>query len=366
MVTIATNKSATFFKSCLQPVIQTHRVPSRQFSGRPTSPKQPNSLTLSSTVKTTHNFKTIRNHPTKQPYFGSFAGTIVVAIVTGTAAWFFGTLRGLFPEAKAEESTDNSSVQEDFASKPWHLRLSGQISSDSYRYSSPQKMYELEALYNKVQEGYGEKAEEFHKNHPEIPQLYQDDSLTMSTIAIMAAYLKARKGIDNLFICKSLEAFQTKLNEVGKSEGDIRLALIMADCPETKDADDPKDGEYGIDPGHKVSVCIEKKGSKIKLALLDPLGIEEDEFSPKLVQASADQLKFCDDEDAGSNILFWYIYHSGLNLKETSIYYSPIERQKTEVACETFALKDGIDFLQDPEFFQHLKANRLKIGRAHV
>jgi hypothetical protein len=54
--------------------------------------------------------------------------------------------------------------------------------------------------------------------HPEtfITQVLEDDLLAMAGIAILAAYLRTKKRLNNLFVCKSLEAFQKKLDEISR------------------------------------------------------------------------------------------------------------------------------------------------------
>jgi hypothetical protein len=165
--------------------------------------------------------------------------------------------------------------------------------------------------------------------------------------------------LNNLFVCKSQEAFQKKLEEISRLEGDTRLALILTDWPEVDEEHDKEDGEYGADTTHKLAVCIEKSGPRIKIAILDPMADEDDVISPFQVLASPKDLKYIHLDGVGYPL--WYIFHSSLDMTNTSIYYSPIKRQRTYTGCETFALTDGIAFLRDPHFFEKVQAKTVII-----
>lgn len=247
----------------------------------------------------------------------------------------------------------------------WQELIRNQISSRTYRYTSPQREEKLEKRQAMIVDKFKTKADEFSQKHPHLPmRMFQDDTFSMPAVAVLATYLEAKKGVTNLFVCKSHEAFQKKLTDIVRYMGNIRVAMVVTDWAEVSKSDDPKDGDYGTDATHKLAVCVEKKGEKIKIAILDPLGTHKSEISPGKALASAESLRYADL--GGLDYLLWAICHSGLNLQETTLYYSKVERQNTLFACETFALRDGIAFLKDPNFFDHLETQKLlfKEGKA--
>ena len=69
------------------------------------------------------------------------------------------------------------------------------------------------------------------------------------------------------------------------------------------------------------------------------------------IQSDAANLKHL-PEDAEAAL--WYIYHSGLNLQKTEVYFSTPELQEAGYGCETFALKSALYFLRNLEFFDQI------------
>jgi hypothetical protein len=250
--------------------------------------------------------------------------------------------------------------------KPWHRLVREGISKEAYRYASPQTFSQVSEFRWNVEKKLEEDAEKLSDRHPEafVKQILDDDELTMQGLAILAAYVRRTKGLDNIFVCKSLEAFQKKLDEIGRLEGNIRLSMVLTDWPEVDDEHDKKDGEYGADIIHKLAVCVEKTGAQVKIAILDPLAADEDDISPFKVLSSAKDLQYVEID--GVAYLLWYIYHSSLDMKNTSVYYSTIRRQHTYTGCETFAFNDAIAFQRNPRFFDHLRAKRLRISEGEA
>jgi hypothetical protein len=245
--------------------------------------------------------------------------------------------------------------------KPWHRLVREKISKEAYRYISPQTYSQIDEFRWNVEKKLVDDSEKLSDRHPEafVKQILDDDELTMQGLAILAAYIRRTKGLDNIFVCKSLEAFQKKLDEIGRLEGNIRLSMVLTDWPEVQDEHDKKDGEYGADITHKLAVCIEKTGSQVKIVILDPMSAHEDDISPVKVLSTAKDLKYVDIE--GVDYLLWYIYHSSLDMKNTSVYFSTIRRQRTYTGCETFAFNDAIAFQRNPRFFDHIRTKKLRI-----
>jgi len=245
--------------------------------------------------------------------------------------------------------------------KPWCQAVRDKISSQAYRYSSPKTSDETSDYRWDVECQIIDKTKKLSKKHPELflQQILKKDALNMPGVAIVASYLRERKALDNLFVCKSLEAFQKKLEEVSLLEGNTRLALVLTDRPEVEKTNDKKDGEYGAVTIHKLAICIEKSGPQIKIAVLDPMADKEDVISPFQVHAATKDLKYIYLDGIGYPL--WYLFHSSLDMTNTTIYYSMIKRQRTYIGCETFALNDGVAFLRDPHFFEKLQARKVVI-----
>ena len=375
-------RAASRLRTELPYLLQTSRVTSRQFTAGPIPPlgtKLAKSLLDLHSVKTTHKIENTRNTTIKRPQL-RYLVAIVAAIVSGIVAWFFSTVKGwsLFPSGAAEESSPDSlsisSISEDekkpsFDDKPWYQAIRDGISKEEYQYSSPQIAADIYDLRSDLEEKVYKAQSKFFERYSEasVPRMIEESLLTMEGVALLAAYLREKKGVDNLFVCKSLEAFQAKLNEVSLLEGNTRLALVLPMLPEGEDSFDLRDGEYRADLAHKIAVGIEKTDTQIKIVILDTLRVLHiDEFSPARTLAAAKDLKYVSLIGIVSPL--WYIYHSTLDRKETSVYYSKIERLNANYGCETFALSDGVSFLKDPHFFDNIQATKLRInqGRAEL
>jgi hypothetical protein len=267
----------------------------------------------------------------------------------GMAAW--GAVASFFNRKvafAAEEATKT---------KPWYQVIRNAISKQAYCHSSPQS-YDIDLLRSNLEDKISAERETLSKKHSEafVSQIFEDDELNMPGVAIVAAYLRQRKTVNNLFVCKSHEAFQQKLEEVSRLEGNVRLALIMPESPEQFEEDDKKDGEYGADSFHKFAICIEKTGPVMKIALLDSIVSKKEVISPLMVHAPLKFINYVPLD--GLNYALWEIFHSSLDMNNTFVYYSSVKRQRAGSGCETFALYDGLAFLNDPHFFEKAQARK--------
>lgn len=189
-----------------------------------------------------------------------------------------------------------------------------------------------------------------------VQQIFNDDDLlTMQGVAIIATYLKEKHRLNNLFVCNSLEAMQNKLAETQNSKEDGRYALVIGNYCEVPDqigeqTDAPS--EYTSTVNHKIMIGVEKKGSEIKVVLMDALDEDLEGVSPKFVLSPVRDL----EHSFGVNIevILWYLCQV-LSPENTKIYYSNVNRQNTYYGCETFALKDALFFLRDPAFFEKIQ-----------
>ncbi|HEX2579110.1 MAG TPA: hypothetical protein VHK67_01740, partial [Rhabdochlamydiaceae bacterium] len=229
------------------------------------------------------------------------------------------------------------------------------LNNQLYRYYPEGELISL--VDNSMERALAER-ETLSKKHFEafVSQIFEDDELNMPGVAIVAAYLRQRKTVNNLFVCKSHEAFQQKLEEVSRLEGNVRLALIMPESPEQFEEDDKKDGEYGADSFHKFAICIEKTGPVMKIALLDSIVSKKEVISPLMVHAPLKFINYVPLD--GLSYALWEIFHSSLDMNNTFVYYSSVKRQRAGSGCETFALYDGLAFLNDPHFFEKAQARK--------
>ena len=250
-------------------------------------------------------------------------------------------------------------AEEATTTKPWYQVVRDAISKQAYRHSSPQ-IYCEDPLRRSLEDKILAEREKLSKKHSKtfVSQVFEGDE-NMPGVAIVAAYLRQRKTVDNLFVCKSHEAFQQKLEEVSRLEGNVRLALIMPNSPEQHEMYDKKDGEYGANSTHKFAICIEKTGPRMKIAILDPRVYEKEVISPMLVHAPLKTIKYV--ELNGLGYALWGIFHSSLDMNNTSVYYSSVKRQRIFSGCETFALYDGVAFLNDPHFFEKAQVKKITL-----
>ena len=121
-----------------------------------------------------------------------------------------------------------------------------------------------------------------------------------------------------------------KLDQIGNSQEDVRCGIIL---PEV---------------GHKMSVCIEKKGSDVRVVLFDSLGIDTIEISSTIVSQFLPTVNVL-------NII------QNSTIKNPKIYISSLARQKTGYSCESYALRDTVEFLKDPQFFDKISIKEITI-----
>ena len=173
-----------------------------------------------------------------------------------------------------------------------------------------------------------------------------DTLMQMPGVAIIATYLRRKHGLKNLFVCSSLEAFREKLNQIDGLKEDVRCALIL---PQETDFEKSVHHYFGY-AGHKTVACVEKKGRDVRIALIDALG-DFPEF-------------FQEGNKTSSFTILQYIKTS--SLKKPKIYYCGVERQTTGHSCESFALRDAIAFLKDPQFFEKIRFKRVESGMREI
>ena len=157
--------------------------------------------------------------------------------------------------------------------------------------------------------------------------------LFMPGIAMIAAHLKQKKGVEDLFVCATRKALLAKIEEILANPADQRCSLIA--CSSNNDSLDW--------PIHKMAIAIEKKEGKLQIAVLDSMG--SDSYSSSVIY---DILKVCDAASC-----------------DPVVSLSMIRRESGGYGCGVFALQDAISFLQDKDFFQQINFNGAKSYRGH-
>ena len=172
-------------------------------------------------------------------------------------------------------------------------------------------------------------------------------NLWMPGVAVAANYLSKKTGVKGLQVCQTLEAFQKKFDNLVKSPEDQRCTFILPAFS----------SRHNLKPNtaqHKVAVCIEKKGNDIRIALLDTQ--PDENFNPE--QCYVENL--WEGTYNALELVFRTILKSSFKGLETHLYISSITRQIVH-GCAIFALRDGVEFLRDPNFFEKIKLSDQEI-----
>lgn len=182
------------------------------------------------------------------------------------------------------------------------------------------------------------------------PLINIGEDLTTAGLAIIAAQLRKKTDQSHLFVCQTLSAFRQKLQSIVDSDEDQRVALIVPSHQSLLEPNKRANFEQ-----HKLSVCIEKKNGMIKIYLIDPMS---GEFNPE-------QANFDDTPFMPIDLIFAYMKQVSFDPTKTFFFISSVERQHGEDGgCSTFALRDAINFLKDPDFHRQcvLNGNRDSIS----
>ena len=177
--------------------------------------------------------------------------------------------------------------------------------------------------------------------------------MLMKGVALVGSYLRKKKGIDNLYVCTSIEALQKGLNEISKiKEG--RFAFVI---PSELEEYDLEKGEY---QDHKIAICVEKTSTETQIAILDA-DVEDWLIDSK--DASSSFLKELEHTFINQDHpVLLYIMESQIYSPETTkVHFSITHRQNAHYGCETFALHDGISFLRDHDFFKKIISDTVTI-----
>lgn len=171
-------------------------------------------------------------------------------------------------------------------------------------------------------------------------------TLNMPAVALIATYLKEKKGLDGLYVCSSLEAFRDQLSLLSEMKDGEKKAFIIAARPWSEHFNDIPDTQ------HKVSICVEKIKGRLHIAVLNSQPHPGDR-QITLFKKSVEDIRNGKGISL-TGVIFWYIFQSNLNLENVELYYSMVPRER-QYGCETYALKDSITFLKGSDFFKKSK-----------
>lgn len=175
--------------------------------------------------------------------------------------------------------------------------------------------------------------------------------LWMPGIALIASQLAEKKRLQGLYICLTLEAFASRLQEISNNPNDHRCAFVV---PAFMSGYNPY---YKPNfPQHKCAVCVEKKNGFLTIALLDA---QPDRTNCQICPARLKNDIWEDyrklDEFNSQEVIFRAILIGIKGVKEQiRLMHSQVIRE-IESGCSVFALKDAIAFLRDPDFFKKLE-----------
>jgi hypothetical protein len=192
-----------------------------------------------------------------------------------------------------------------------------------------------------------------------IHQVPEEFSLWMPGVAVVAASKADKKKLNGLYVCETLEAFASKLNEIGQSKENQRCAFVIG----TFSSGSAKMFNFHSHfkpnyPQHKATVCVEKKDGKLSIALLDAAPVPEynQKIDPKNVHGKRDLWEGIDEKGRfnSQELAFRAIIKGCTDVKdEARFLHSQVLRQK-HFGCETFALHDAITFLENRDFFDKI------------
>lgn len=179
-------------------------------------------------------------------------------------------------------------------------------------------------------------------------------SLKMPAVALIATYLSEKHHLNGLYVCQTIEAFSEKLGELSKSQNNTRAALIVPVRGYDSDLPDQLPAAQ-----HKMAILVEKKNGILKIAVPDYFW--KPEKKPNIrwnnIQLSALELLQSNNRLGDLSIyeeLLWNIVHSEVDKEKTELYLANTKRE-TSYGCETFSLRDGVSFLECPDFFDQIK-----------
>ena len=179
---------------------------------------------------------------------------------------------------------------------------------------------------------------------------------TLEGIALLTDDLCAKKGVNNLYVCRSLAVFRHKLEEIDQSTEDVQMALIVpcyqdwVTCADMDETHCHKNEHKAHDhhAQHRVPVMIDKKkDGEMKICVMDS---SQDGFLNMSQTDVKNRTPFGCSEQIHAHI-------RAANLKpQTTYYHTQFKRHHSRVGgCDIFALQDAISYLRMPNFFEEIE-----------
>lgn len=207
-------------------------------------------------------------------------------------------------------------------------------------------------------------SEALHEEHAglhqgrSIPPLFEYHKIadgnsvaSMEGIAVLAEYLSVKRNVEGLYVCKNLRAFQEKLEQLKVSTGDVRLAFVV-----TTHGSYDRNKKLEDNNQHKVCVAFERKDNQIKIAILETFSFYPNkEINPRNVNLIES------DSYNEKELICSYIQAANFPENQATVYVSSVTRQYGS-GCSVYALKDGIAFLEDPNFFNAINTSIAERG----
>lgn len=206
------------------------------------------------------------------------------------------------------------------------------------------------------------------KYHKEMSEKVQDNPLfawsrwsdanvmpSMNGLARLGVHLTKHHCLkkEELHVCPTLEDLSVQLNKISKSFGTVRRALIVP--THSSYSGIKQDGTKALrleeNAQHIITIVVEKRGSHLHVAILDPMIRDENKkINPSQIGLNLGKdVSFTEQELALSHIV-----QSKLDPKKTTLYHSKVLREKSN-GCWAFALKDALHFLKSPKFFKEIQ-----------
>lgn len=184
------------------------------------------------------------------------------------------------------------------------------------------------------------------QHHPDLPPLFVTHPMkevrtvpTMEGISLLAYYLSQKTGQNQLHVCKTLSAFQKRLERLKSEPQDQKFALIVTTHDDVFSSDRRNDLVQ-----HLVPICVEKKDGAIRLCVLD---------SGNIGFYNYDRVNFHGRQFNSIELICSYIKEAALP-SDTKYYFSGVKRQ-IDAGCYVYALKDAMSFLQEPDFWNRIE-----------
>ena len=178
---------------------------------------------------------------------------------------------------------------------------------------------------------------------PAFGHVYNVPALTgvwMPGIAVAAHYLSQKIDVKGLFACQTLEAFQKEFEALIQSPNDERKAFILPTY-----ASDWQGVFLPNTPQHEVTVCIEKKGFNIQIALLDSRPVDLS-FNP--AHCAIDHELWAAPFNV-QELILRPLLKTSLTPYNTQFYMSTVMRQK-RYGCAIYCLRMESSFCDTVNF----------------